>query len=99
MPGALSSRPGSLQKLGNKPFLSNREWPSYDQAQLKEKQVEIAVQVNGKVKGRFSLDTGASNDDAEKAALKLPKIQEALSGREIKKVIVVPNRLVNIVVK
>jgi leucyl-tRNA synthetase len=85
--------------LGHKPFLSMRPWPTYDEALLKDETVEIVVQVNGKVRDRLKIQTDAAKPDMEKAALALPKIKDAVSEKQVMKVVAIPNRLVNIVVK
>jgi leucyl-tRNA synthetase len=65
----------------------------------KEDAADIVLQVNGKVRGRLSAPFGASQAELEKAALTDPKTQPFLAGKQVVKVIVVPDKLVNIVVK
>ena len=77
--------------------ITRQPWPSYDEALLVEAEVEIAVQINGKMRGRLKVATDASEETLKVAALALPKIAEAIAGKEIRKVVIVPNRLVNIV--
>ena len=84
-------------KRGNDTCISNAPWPDYDEAMLKDDEVEIAVQILGKVKSRIRVASDAGKDDLEKAALADPHIQELLAGMTVRKVIVVPGRLVNIV--
>ena len=71
---------------------------SYDPALLVEDEVELAVQVNGKVRDRFVVNKDATKSDVEAAALASPKIQEWTAGKSVKKVVVVPGKLINIVV-
>ena len=75
------------------------KWPEFDPALTVEDTVELAVQVNGKLRDRFVVARGAAEDQVREAALACPKVQELTGGREPVKVIVVPNRLVNIIIK
>ncbi|WP_270449351.1 leucine--tRNA ligase [Lactobacillus delbrueckii] len=74
-------------------------WPTYDASKLVESTVEMAVTVNGKKRGNFQIAKDASREEAQAAAIALPHVKEFLEGKEIKKVIVVPNKIVNIVAK
>lgn len=74
-------------------------WPTYDASKLIESTVEMAVTVNGKKRGNFQIAKDASREEAQAAATALPHVKEFLEGKEIKKVIVVPNKIVNIVAK
>jgi leucyl-tRNA synthetase len=74
-------------------------WPAFDEALAKEDAAEVVLQVNGKVRGRISVAFGATREALEKAALADPKTQPFLAGKQVVKVIVVPDKLVNIVVK
>ena len=74
-------------------------WPTYDASKLVESTVEMAVTVNGKKRGNFQIAKDASREEAQAAATALPHVKEFLEGKEIKKVIVVPNKIVNIVAK
>ncbi len=78
--------------------ITAQSWPDYDEKFLVEDEVEIVVQVNGKVRDRMTMSVQASEDEIKKAALALPKIQELTAGKQILKVVVVPKKLVNIVV-
>ena len=73
-------------------------WPEADPAFLVADSVTIAVQVNGKLRGTFDADAGASDDELEAGALALPKVASAVAEGDLRKVIVVPGRLVNVVV-
>ncbi|MCI1659469.1 MAG: leucine--tRNA ligase [Lactobacillus delbrueckii] len=74
-------------------------WPTYDASKLVESTVEMAVTVNGKKRGNFQIAKDASREEAQAAATALPHVKEFLECKEIKKVIVVPNKIVNIVAK
>lgn len=73
-------------------------WPTFDEAMLHEEEVEIIVQVNGKVRTKFMVATDTDSSEVEKTALSLDAIQSYLNGQTVRKVIVVKNKLVNIVV-
>ena len=77
--------------------LAYRPWPRYDPACLVESQVEIPVQVNGKLRDVITMPVGASREDVEKAALASEKAAPFLAGKTVRKIIAVPNKLVNIV--
>ena len=80
-------------------MVATAEWSTYDEAKCVEDQIEIAVQVNGKVRGRISVASDISKDGAIEAAKADEKIVEALAGKTVVKEIYVPGRLVNLVVK
>ncbi len=87
------------EKLGHKECLSARPWPRFDPSQLREAETEYAVQVNGKVRATFKFKMDAPEAEVRDAALALEKVKVAIGGKTIVKVIVITNRLVNIVVK
>ena len=74
-------------------------WPEYDENSLTRDEVEIAVQVNGKVKGKLMIPATLTRETAQEELPKLPQVQKIVDGRPIVKVIFVPGRLLNIVVK
>ncbi|MCW0220599.1 MAG: leucine--tRNA ligase [Prosthecobacter sp.] len=84
--------------LAVKGFLSDESWPEYDPAALIEDEVEIVFQVNGKLRDKARVAIQASKEEIEKIALASPRVQEFMEGKPIKKLIVVPGKLVNIVV-
>jgi leucyl-tRNA synthetase len=86
------------EKLGGAGQLAFVDFPSADPALLVEDTVEIPVQVNGKVRGRISVAADASQDDIEAAARADAKVAELLEGATVRKVVVVPGRMVNFVV-
>jgi len=77
--------------------LTDQPWPEHDERLLVEDEVEIIVQVNGKVRDRFRAPLGANEEELKATALGLPKMRELLAGKQIAKVVVVPNKLVNLV--
>ncbi len=79
-------------------LLSDQPWPAYDPALLIEDEIELPVQVNGKLRDKIVVKKDATQADIEAIAKSAPKIAEAIAGKTIKKLIVVPGRLVNIVV-
>jgi len=83
--------------LGNEQDLSYAPWPSYDEAALIEDEVEVVFQINGKVRSKASVARDLSKEELEKTAMDDDSIKEQLEGKTIRKVIVVPNKLVNIV--
>ena len=86
------------EKLGQSTILSTEPWPQANEEYLKQDTVRIIVQVNGKVRAQLDLPFGAGDNELEGAALANERVQEFLTGKIPKKVIVVPGRLVNIVV-
>ena len=87
------------QQLGETGLLSVAPWPAYDEAKTVESTVEMAVQVNGKLKGTIKLAADADKQAAIAAALAEEKVQHAIEGKQIVKQIVVPGKIVNLVVK
>jgi leucyl-tRNA synthetase len=77
--------------------IAQQTWPDYDKTLLIEDEVEIVVQINGKTRARLKVPTDADEGTLKTAALALPKIAESIAGKEIRKVVIVPNKLVNIV--
>jgi len=78
--------------------LSELPWPKYEERYLVEDSIEIVLQVNGKVRDKVRVAVASSQDELKAAAMASEKIQEAMAGKQIKNVIVVPKRLVNVVV-
>ncbi|ATF26937.1 leucine--tRNA ligase [Brochothrix thermosphacta] len=85
------------QKLGHEEDISYVAWPVHDEAMLHEDTVEVIFQVNGKVKSRVEIKNGLAKDELEAMAMADEAIQENIADKTIRKVIVVPNKLVNIV--
>ncbi|MCX6716281.1 MAG: class I tRNA ligase family protein [Candidatus Taylorbacteria bacterium] len=84
--------------LGNKKSIHISEWPKYDTTLLMEDTATIILQINGKVRGSFMSPTNADKQALETAAKALPEAQKWLKDKEIKRIVVIPGRLVNIVV-
>jgi leucyl-tRNA synthetase len=87
------------ETLGRTSNLLREPWPKYDPALAKEDEVEMAVQVNGKIRARITVPADAEEAKVREVALADEKIKAAIDGKEIVKVLVVKGRLVNIVVK
>ena len=85
--------------LGYGGVLNEQSWPSYDEKLCVDSTVELVVQVNGKLKGRFNAPVDSAADEVIAMALELPEIKALTDGKTIVKKIAVPNKLVNIVVK
>ncbi len=85
------------QTSGHSGFLVSQSWPKADKRLIGQETVEVAVQVNGKVRDRIKIVASASKDEMEKAALSSEKIKKNLEGMEVKKIIVVPARIVSII--
>jgi leucyl-tRNA synthetase len=83
--------------LGNQGLLAEQAWPTPDPGLLTEDTVTIAVQVNGKRRDELRIARDAAKEDIEAAALKLDNVVRAIGGRQIKKVVIVPQRIVNVV--
>ncbi|MDE2464802.1 MAG: leucine--tRNA ligase [Alphaproteobacteria bacterium] len=86
------------QHLGQSGLVAKTPWPKADPELVRATEVTLAVQVNGKLRGTLELAKGTAKEDAQRAALALDSVQRALEGRAPKKIIVVPDRIVNIVV-
>ncbi|CAJ1181312.1 Leucine--tRNA ligase [Companilactobacillus paralimentarius] len=86
-------------KFGHTDSISYAKWPTYDEAKLVSDTVEIIVQVNGKLRDKVEVANGTSKEDLEKLATTDEKIQKFIDGKKVVKVIVIPNKIVNIVVK
>ncbi|MFD1020579.1 leucine--tRNA ligase [Thalassobacillus hwangdonensis] len=85
------------EKLGYEGTISYEAWPVYDEAKLVEDEVEIVIQVMGKVRAKMNVSKDATKEDLEKQALENDTVQEWLEGKTVRKVIAVPGKLVNIV--
>ena len=78
--------------------LLDAPWPAVDEAALEQDEIELVLQVNGKLRGNMRVPRAATREFIEKMALTHPSVQKYASGQPIKKVVVVPGRLVNVVV-
>jgi leucyl-tRNA synthetase len=86
------------EELGNEYSIHNQNWPEADSELMAVEEITLIVQVNGKLRDRIVVPVDISKEEAEKIALASPEAEPYLEGKEIRKVIVVPGRLVNIVV-
>ena len=84
-------------KLGHVGSIAYAQWPTYDESKLEEDTVEIIVQVNGKLRAKLTASKNITKDELEKQALADEKVQHHLEGKTIRKVIVIPGKLVNVV--
>jgi len=85
--------------LGNKGSVHEQQWPQVDREALKEEEITVVVQINGRVRDHIQVPVGLDNKRMEEAVLSQPKIVNLIQGKELVKVICVPNKLVNLVVR
>ncbi len=85
------------ERLGNENTITYEAWPAYDESKLVEEEVEVVIQVMGKVRSKINVSKEVSKEELEAEALANEKIQPWLEGKTVRKVIVVPGKLVNIV--
>jgi len=78
--------------------ITQQSWPAYDERLLIEDEVEIVIQINGKLRDRVKMPIVATDEELKAVALSNPKIQDRIAGKTVRNVIVVPKKLVNIVV-
>lgn len=86
-------------KYGNGELLSLQPWPTFDEEKTVDDEVEIVVQINGKIKDKLMIPAGLDKDGTQEAAMNTEKIKGLIEGKNVVKVIAVPDKLVNIVVK
>ena len=87
------------EMLGNTPSVHNKRYPECDESKLVISTYEMVIQVNGKVRAKQQLSTNTPKEDMEKAALENENVQKFINGKKIINVVVIPNKLVNIVIK
>ncbi len=87
------------EPFGNGELLSLKAWPEYDEEKTKDDEIEIVVQVNGKIRDRIMVAANLSKEETENAALNAEKIKAEIEGKTIVKIIAVPGKLVNVVVR
>ncbi|MFO7957208.1 MAG: leucine--tRNA ligase [Candidatus Brocadiia bacterium] len=85
------------QRLGHEPSVFEQEWPEFDAELAKGEEIEMPVQVNGRVRERLTVERDAEEEVVRTRAVELENVQRHLEGKEVQQVIVVPNRIVNIV--
>jgi leucyl-tRNA synthetase len=76
----------------------NQSWPEWDERFLAEDEIEIVIQVNGKLRDKILIKKDVAKEELESVALALPKVRQMISDRTLRKVVIVPNRIVNVVV-
>ncbi len=86
------------QTLGHERLLADEAWPVADPALVVEETATVAVQVNGKLRATIELPRDSGQAEAEAAALAQPTVQRAMEGKPVRKIILVPNRIINVVV-
>lgn len=87
------------EQLGHSTTVCNEKWPAYDEAYLKEDNMTLSISFNGKTRFTMDFSTDASNEEIEKAVLENEQTQRYLEGMQIVKLIIVPKRIVNVVIK
>ena len=83
---------------GHNESIAYESWPTYEEAKTIDSEIEIAVQVNGKLRATLKIEKDADQEVVKAKALELPNVIANTTGKQIRKIIVVPNRIVNIVV-
>jgi leucyl-tRNA synthetase len=86
-------------RLGHNQSIHNQHWPKWDEALAKEEEITLVVQVNGKLRDRINVPVFITEDDAKQIARDSEKVKTHLEGKQVVKVIYVPGKLVNIVVR
>ncbi len=87
------------QRTGHTYSIHNKSWPSWDEALAKDEEITLVVQVNGKLRDRITVPASITEDEARKLVLERPRVKAYTDGKEIAKIIYVPGRLVNLVVR
>ena len=87
------------QMIGKEGSIFDISWPKYDETALVKDEIEVVVQINGKVRGKLSISSNVSKEEMEKIATEDEKIKSLIEGKEIVKIVAVPKKLVSIVVK
>ncbi len=85
-------------EIGNKDSVHNQKWPKYDPKLIKEERINLIIQINGKVRDKIEVDADISEAKAKDLAISREKVKNWISGKEVKKVIFVPKKLINIVI-
>ncbi|NCQ16192.1 class I tRNA ligase family protein, partial [Candidatus Falkowbacteria bacterium] len=85
-------------ELGNKESIFKEKWPEYDKKMIIDEKINLVVQVNGKVRDMIEVSVDISENEAKKIALESENIKKWLEGKEVKKVIFVKGKLINIVI-
>ena len=83
--------------LGNKPSIFETQWPKFDESLIKEENVSIVIQVNGKLRDKILVPSSASEDSVKDLVLKSEKVAKWIEGGNVKKIVFLPDKLMNIV--
>jgi leucyl-tRNA synthetase len=83
--------------LGHADSLICEPWPVFDARHVQENTIEIPIQINGKIRGRIAASVNATNSELEQAALADPRVKKFLEGSTVRKVVIVPRKLISIV--
>jgi len=86
------------RELGNKKSIFLEKWPEYDPKLIKEEKVQLIIQINGKVRDKIEVEADISEKTARELTLTREKVKKWIKGKEIKKVIFVPKKLINFVI-
>jgi leucyl-tRNA synthetase len=86
-------------RTGHSYSIHNQSWPEWDEELAKDAEITLVVQVNGKLRDRITVPASITEDEARKLVLERPRVKAYTQGKEIAKIIYVPGRLVNLVVK
>ncbi|PIC97518.1 leucine--tRNA ligase [Sporosarcina sp. P26b] len=84
-------------KLGHMDTIAYAQWPTFDETKLSDDTVEVAVQINGKIRAKITVARDCTKEELEQAALENEDVKQWMEGKELKKIIAIPGRLVNIV--
>ncbi|QJU68451.1 leucine--tRNA ligase [Oenococcus oeni] len=87
------------QRMGHQETIAYATWPTYDESQIIEKQIEMAVQINGKVRAKINTPVDISRDELAKMATDNPDVKKQVADKNIVKIIAIPGKIINIVVK
>jgi leucyl-tRNA synthetase len=86
------------EMLGHSPSIQGEAWPAYDRALCEEEEIEVPVQINGRVRGRIILPKEATEEQALAAARAAPHVAAQLEGKTLRKTIWVPGKILNLIV-
>ena len=87
------------EEMGEEGFLFEQSWPTYDEKLMIASEIIIAIQVNGKVRGSVVVERTATKEEIQEQALEVENVKKHIEGKNIVKIIVVPGKIVNIVIK
>jgi leucyl-tRNA synthetase len=86
------------EKIGEKPSIFDQKWPVYDEKYLLQNEIDWVIQINGKIRERIKGPIDLSGEEAEKFALESGRIPDLIKEKQIRKIIIVPKKLINIVI-